>query len=220
MKRSDTGLTESPDPALGGSDPTESLPSGPGPRVVLNRYRLEQRLGAGGFGVVWHAWDERLEREVAVKAIPRERGAASASSARHWLVRLNHPAIVAIYELASDEHDVYLVSELVRGRTLAELLQAGAISDRDVSRTGADLAARSRTRTRGVIRRDLKPQNVMVVAEPAAGVRNSAKLTISASPTSTGGDVWPARATWSARSPRRPSRPGRARDRLRRARSR
>jgi eukaryotic-like serine/threonine-protein kinase len=179
MKRSDTGLTEEPGTLpLGGSDPTESLPSGPGPRTVLGRYRLEQRLGAGGFGVVWHAWDERLEREVAVKAIPRERGGGERVE-REALAsaRLNHPAIVGIYELAADEHDVYLVSELVRGRTLAELLRAGAISDRDVSRIGADLCdALAHAHTRGVIHRDVKPQNVMVVAEPAAGV-GFAKLT-------------------------------------------
>jgi eukaryotic-like serine/threonine-protein kinase len=179
VKRSETGLTEEPGTLpLGGSDPTESLPSGPGPRIVLDRYRLEQRLGAGGFGVVWHAWDERLEREVAVKAIPRERGGGERVE-REALAsaRLNHPAIVAIYELASDEHDVYLVSELVRGRTLAELLRAGAISDRDVSRIGADLCdALAHAHARGVIHRDVKPQNVMVVAEPAAGV-GFAKLT-------------------------------------------
>jgi eukaryotic-like serine/threonine-protein kinase len=179
MKRSDTGLTEEPGTLpLGGSDPTERLPSGPGPRVVLGRYRLEQRLGAGGFGVVWHAWDERLEREVAVKAIPRERGGGERVE-REALAsaRLNHPAIVGIYELASDEDDIYLVSELVRGRTLAELLRAGAISDRDVSRIGADLCdALAHAHARGVIHRDLKPQNIMVVAEPAAGV-GFAKLT-------------------------------------------
>ncbi len=179
MKRSDTGLTEEPGTLpLGGSDPTERLPSGPGPRTVLDRYRLEQRLGAGGFGVVWHAWDERLEREVAVKVIPHERGGGERVE-REALAsaRLNHPAIVGIYELASDDDDVYLVSELVRGRTLAELLRAGAISDRDVSRIGADLCdALAHAHARGVIHRDLKPQNIMVVAEPAAGV-GFAKLT-------------------------------------------
>jgi eukaryotic-like serine/threonine-protein kinase len=179
MKRSDTGLTEEPGTLpLGGSDPTERLASGPGPRTVLDRYRLEQRLGAGGFGVVWHAWDERLEREVAVKVIPHERGGGERVE-REALAsaRLNHPAIVGIYELASDHDDVYLVSELVRGRTLAELLRAGAISDRDVSRIGADLCdALAHAHARGVIHRDLKPQNIMVVAEPAAGV-GFAKLT-------------------------------------------
>jgi hypothetical protein len=179
MRRSETAATEEHGTLpLGGSDPTESLPGGSGPREVLGRYRLEQRLGAGGFGVVWHAWDGRLERDVAVKAIPRERGGGERIEREALAAaRLNHPAIVGIYELASDEHDVYLVSELVRGRTLAELLRAGAISDRDVARIGADLCeALAHAHARGVIHRDLKPQNVMVVAEPAAGV-GFAKLT-------------------------------------------
>ena len=77
---------------------------------------------------------------------------------------------MAIYELASDEDDVFLVSELVRGRTLAELTEAGAISDRDVARIGAALCeALEHAHARGVIHRDVKPQNVMVLAEPAAG---------------------------------------------------
>jgi hypothetical protein len=132
---------------------------------------MESRLGAGGFGVVWLAWDEKLEREVAVKVIPRERGDGErVEREARAAARLNHPGIVAIYELASDEHDVYLVSELVRGRTLAELTKAGAISDRDVARIGIALCeALEHAHARGVIHRDVKPQNVMVLAEPAAG---------------------------------------------------
>jgi eukaryotic-like serine/threonine-protein kinase len=172
MKRPEISLTEEPGTLpLGGSDPTEALPGAPGPRLILGRYRLERRLGAGGFGVVWLAWDEKLEREVAVKAIPLENGGGErvAREARA-AARLNHPGIVGIYELASDEHDVYLVSELVRGRTLAELLRAGAIADRDVARIGMALCeALEHAHGRGVIHRDVKPQNVMVVADPAAG---------------------------------------------------
>jgi hypothetical protein len=121
--------------------------------------------------VVWLAWDEKLEREVAVKAIPREGGAGErVEREARAAARLNHPGIVAIYELASDEHDVYLVSELVRGRTLAELVHAGAIADRDVARIGIALCeALEHAHARGVIHRDVKPQNVMVLAEPAAG---------------------------------------------------
>jgi hypothetical protein len=132
---------------------------------------MERRLGAGGFGVVWLAWDEKLEREVAVKVIPREQGAGErVEREARAAARLNHPGIVAIYELASDEDDVYLVSELVRGRTLAELTQAGALSDRDVARIGAALCeALEHAHARGVIHRDVKPGNVMVLAEPAAG---------------------------------------------------
>jgi hypothetical protein len=172
MKRPETSLTEEPGTLpLGGSDPTEVLSGGPGPRMVLGRYRLERRLGAGGFGVVWLAWDEKLEREVAVKTIPRENGSGERIEREaRAAARLNHPGIVAVYELASDAHDVYLVSELVRGRTLAELLRAGAIADRDVARIGMALCdALAHAHARGVIHRDVKPGNVMVLAEPAAG---------------------------------------------------
>jgi eukaryotic-like serine/threonine-protein kinase len=171
MRRSETGFTDEPGTLpLGGSDPTQRLP-GPGARLILGRYRMERRLGAGGFGVVWLAWDEKLEREVAVKVIPRERGEGErVEREARAAARLNHPGIVAIYELASDEEDVYLVSELVRGRTLAELTRARAISDRDVARIGIALCeALEHAHARGVIHRDVKPQNVMVLAEPAAG---------------------------------------------------
>jgi hypothetical protein len=172
MKRPETSLTEEPGTLpLGGTDPTEALPGSTGPRMVLGRYRLGRRLGAGGFGVVWLAWDEKLEREVAVKVIALE-GASGQRVQREAraAARLNHPGIVAIYELASDEHDVYLVSELVRGRTLAELLRAGALADRDVARIGMALCeALDHAHERGVIHRDVKPSNVMVLAEPAAG---------------------------------------------------
>ena len=172
MRRSETGFTdEQRTLPLGGPDPTQRLTDGAGARLILGRYRLERRLGAGGFGVVWLAWDEKLEREVAVKAIPRDGGAGErVEREARAAARLNHPGIVAIYELASDEHDVYLVSELVRGRTLAELVHAGAISDRDVARIGVALCeALEHAHARGVIHRDVKPQNVMVLAEPAAG---------------------------------------------------
>ena len=141
MRRSETGFTDEPRTLpLGGSDPTQRLSGAGGDRTILGRYRLERRLGAGGFGVVWLAWDEKLEREVAVKAIPREGGAGErVEREARAAARLNHPGIVAIYELASDEHDVYLVSELVRGRTLAELVHARAIADRDVARIGIAL---------------------------------------------------------------------------------
>jgi serine/threonine protein kinase len=157
--------------------PAAGFPSG---GLVLDRYRLEGKLGAGGFGVVYRAWDEKLEREVAVKVIPKDgEGPVPARAAREARVaaRLNHPGIVALYELGQDDDAVYLVSELVHGRTFADLVRGGALSDRDVAKIGSALCeAIAHAHARKVIHRDVKPQNVIVVAEPAAGA-GFAKLT-------------------------------------------
>jgi hypothetical protein len=149
--------------------------------LVMDRYRLVALIGRGGHGSVWEAIDERLEREVAVKVVPRGSadGGVGPRAEREGRVaaRLNHPGIVALYELGSDEVAVYLVSELVRGRTVAELSSAGALSDSDVARVGLALcSALAHAHERGVVHRDVKPQNVLVVAEPAAGA-GFAKLT-------------------------------------------
>ena len=135
--------------------------------LVLGRYRLERRLGAGGFGVVWLAHDERLQREVAVKVIPRD-GTSDARSEREAraAARLNHPGIVALYELAFGDDQAFLVSEFVRGRPLSELIAAGGLSDREVARIGGALCdALEHAHGRGVIHRDVKPQNVIVASE-------------------------------------------------------
>jgi hypothetical protein len=169
-----------------GVDPTEVLPTEPlqtppamqPSALVLGRYRLEQRLGAGGFGVVWRAHDERLERPVAVKVLPHRKGMGKRAEREALAAaRLNHPAIVTLYEAGSDEDAAYLVSELVEGRTLDELLADGALSDRDVARIGAALAAAlDHAHAQGVIHRDVKPGNVMVPHAPL-GEAALAKLT-------------------------------------------
>jgi eukaryotic-like serine/threonine-protein kinase len=139
----------------------EVEPSG---ELVLERYRLERRLGAGGFGTVWLAHDQRLDRHVAVKKVPLE-GGESPRAEREALAaaRLGHAGIVALYEAGRDDEAFYLVSELVRGSTLGELEREGALSDLDVVRIGASLCdALEHAHARGVIHRDVKPANVMV----------------------------------------------------------
>jgi eukaryotic-like serine/threonine-protein kinase len=146
--------------------------------AVMGRYRLGRRIGSGGFGTVYEARDERLDRAVAVKVIPAhgpapERGRREALAA----ARLHHPGIVAVYDAGDGPDGRYLVSELVRGRTLDELERDGALSDRDVLRVGLALAeALAHAHQRGVIHRDVKPQNV-IVPDEARDARSAAKLT-------------------------------------------
>ena len=144
-------------------DATEVAPS----HVVAGRYRLGRRLGSGGFGTVYAAHDERLDRAVALKLIPAN-GPAPERSQREALAaaRLHHPGIVAVFDAGDDPDGRYLVSELVRGRTLDALERDGALSDRDVLRVGLALAdALAHAHERGVIHRDVKPQNVIVPDE-------------------------------------------------------
>jgi len=157
---------------------TEELTARADPSLALGRYRLGQRLGAGGFGTVYEAHDERLNRRVAVKAIPADdRADDRARREAHAVARLEHPGIVAVFDAGEDDGARYLVSELVRGDTLAKLEADGALSDRDVIRIGLSLAdALAHAHERGVIHRDVKPQNVMVPDRPRSPY-GAAKLT-------------------------------------------
>src|SRR4051794_24054528 len=147
--------------------------------LVLDRYRLVRRLGAGGFGTVWLAHVERLGREVAVKRVLIGDGDEAERARREAQVaaRLSHPGIVALYEAGADDAACYLVSELVRGETLGVLEADGALSDRDVVEIGIGLCeALAHAHARGVVHRDVKPSNV-IVPEARGDGEPHAKLT-------------------------------------------
>jgi len=142
------------------------------PELVLGRYRTLERLGSGGFGVVWRAHDELLHREVALKRvwlaagggpIDGERASREALAA----ARLAHPAIVALHEACAQDGAFYLISELVDGDTLAQLIVEGSLEDEEILEIGVALAsALLHAHARGVIHRDIKPQNVLVPHPP------------------------------------------------------
>jgi hypothetical protein len=146
---------------------------------VLGRYRLLERLGSGGFGEVWRAHDELLHREVALKRIRLGPDGDGERAMREALAaaRLSHPAIVALYEAAAVDEAFYLISELVDGQTLGRLIAADTLQDEQVLAIGVALTdALAHAHARGVIHRDIKPQNVLVPHHPD-GAGGAAKLT-------------------------------------------
>jgi eukaryotic-like serine/threonine-protein kinase len=161
--------------------------------LVLNRFLIERRIGSGGFGVVYEAWDGRLERPVAVKAIEShgEQGCQRVLREAQAAARLNHPGIVTLYEMGEEDGNALLVTELVDGSTLAGLSREGALSDREIAEIGADLCeALDHAHSRSVVHRDIKPQNVLVTdgGEPRAKLMDFgiARLTDAAALTAPG----------------------------------
>jgi len=138
------------------------------PPERLGPYRLEGRLGRGGMGEVYRAFDERLQRPVAVKLIRPE--AAGDARARERFRRearaaasLNHPAIVQIHDIVETPAGDAIVMELVAGQTLASLLASGPLELPRALRLGVEVAeGLAAAHARGLVHRDLKPENVML----------------------------------------------------------
>jgi Tol biopolymer transport system component len=137
----------------------------------IGPYQILGWLGAGGMGVVYRARDSRLAREVAIKLIP-EAAAMDAGRVHRFeqeargAGQLNHPNILAVYDVGTHSGTPYLVSELLEGATLRSLLSAGALTPRravDYARQTAEgLAA---AHDKAIVHRDVKPDNLFITHE-------------------------------------------------------
>ena len=136
---------------------------------TVSHYRIVEKVGAGGMGVVYRAHDDRLNRDVALKFLPDELN--HDENARALLIReartasaLNHPNICTIYDVGEEAGKSYIVMEFVSGRSLAEQIPEGGLPVETVIRYGEQIAdAMAHAHERGVIHRDLKTPNVIVM---------------------------------------------------------
>lgn len=167
------------------------------PRMVAGRYRLDERIGAGGMGVVWRAHDELLHRTVAVKQLvlgpgltpeAAEEGRARAMREGRIAARLQHPHAINVFDVAlgpdlegGQDAQPWLVMEYLPSRSLADVLAEGPLPAREVARIGRQVAdALAAAHREGIVHRDVKPGNVLI------GQNGTVKIT----------DFGIARASW------------------------
>jgi tetratricopeptide (TPR) repeat protein/predicted Ser/Thr protein kinase len=144
-------------------DPVAEMPSEAldAPEVA-GRYRRVQKLGEGGMGQVWKAWDKRLGRWVALKFLKEadERDLAWFQREAHVAATLAHPHIAAIHDIGEDAGHHYIAMQYVEGRTLEKLDRADARRIASLLRDAARGVAHAHAQ--GIIHRDLKPANFMI----------------------------------------------------------
>jgi TolB-like protein/tetratricopeptide (TPR) repeat protein len=141
------------------------------PGDVVGRFEILREIGRGGFGVVYEALDRQLGRSVAFKTLRPARTGHELSA--DWILReaeavarLDHPAIVTLFDVGRCESGPYLVEELLRGETLAERIGRGPLQFREVLTVGLEFArALAHAHQRGVLHRDLKPGNVFLTED-------------------------------------------------------
>jgi eukaryotic-like serine/threonine-protein kinase len=142
----------------------------------LGPYEIQSPLGAGGMGEVYRAFDTRLERNVAIKILPEyfakdnERLERFKRESRATAA-LNHPNILAIYDIGDHRGNPYVVCELLEGETLRDRLRTGPLAARKAIHYGQQIArGLAAAHEKGIVHRDLKPENIFLTADGRAKI--------------------------------------------------
>ncbi len=138
---------------------------------VLGHCRVVAKLGEGGMGVVYRAYDEVLHRDVALKVVKKDAGLDASASQRllheaRASSALAHPNICTIYEVGETDGELYIAMELVEGKSLRAISAEAGLAPESVVRYGVQIAsALVRAHDRGIIHRDLKTANIVITSD-------------------------------------------------------
>ncbi len=165
------------------------------PGTKLGPYEILAPLGAGGMGEVYRAKDARLGRDVALKVLP-ESFAREGDRLRRFeqearaVAALNHPNILAVFDIGQHDGSPFLVSELLEGETLRAVLDRGSVPQRKTIEYGVQIAhGLAAAHEKGIVHRDLKPENVFVTKDGRIKILDFGLAKLAQKTSSDSGDV-------------------------------
>jgi serine/threonine protein kinase/Flp pilus assembly protein TadD len=142
---------------------------------TISHYRIVEKLGEGGMGVVYRAYDEQLHRDVALKVLPVDllrdpKARARLRREAQTAAALNHPNVCAVHEVAEADGVLYIAMEFVKGRTLRDLVTEGLPAEIWIKYATQIAEALAHAHSLGILHRDIKTSNVMISTDGRAKV--------------------------------------------------